>query len=318
MMKCKYYVMVFLLLLTNCINAAESLDKIAAVVNNQLITSSELDARVAIAQKQLTQQNIKLPPIDAFRHQVLQMMIDQSLQLQMAARMAVTVSNAEFQQALSSMAASRNMTVDQLFQALAADGLSKDSFLTDFHNQLVIQALQQQVVGSQIQIKEGEIDNYLKTYADQKANRQYHLEDILVALPDAPTPDQIAAAQAKAQTIVQQLNKGTDFKTLAVELSNNQQALSGGDLGWRSLAELPAVFANTITTMQQGAIAGPIRAPNGFHIIRLAGIRSGKGATTTAKLRDQVGQMLFRRMFEQKLEAWIEQIRATAYIKTYN
>ena len=128
---------------------------------------------------------------------------------------------------------------------------------------------------------------------------------------NSPSSQEIAAAQKRAQQLINQLQQGANFQQLAAANSAGNEALQGGDLGWRKLAELPTVFANQITAMHLGQVGDPIRAGNGFHILKLVDVRNSAKKLTL----DQIRQFIFERKFTEQLEAWIQQLRDSSYVK---
>lgn len=296
-------------------SSSQPLDSIVAIVNNQIITQSELQGRIIQAKQQLTQQHIHLPNTAIIQHQVLNALIAEKLQLQTAQRASITVSQQRLNQALIGIAQQRKMTMQQFFTSLKKSGVSQAKFLQQLHQQLMISELQKQAIAPRVHVKPSEIDIYLHSILASKNNLQYHVEDILIALPETPSPTQIKAAKIRAEKLITEIRGGANFQSLAVAQSSGQQALKGGDLGWRHLAELPTIFANQVGKMKLQQVAGPIRAANGFHVIRLAGIRHNKTIANKQRLRQQVGEMLFRRKFEQELQNWLRRTRSGAYIK---
>ena len=322
-MQTKKSLLVILLFSLSCIlfspptlAVEQTLDSIAAVVNNNIITTSELQQRVTDIKHRLQQRKIKLPSDDILNTQVLQMMINQELENQTAARLNITASTANVNRAIASIAAQQKMTVAQLYQSAAKQGLSKNAFLKEVKQQIITEELLHQVIAPQIKITNQEIDAAMKMVLTQSNGKnEFHLLHILIPVPDSPTPKQVAQAKSKAETIVAALKNGESFKTLAAAQSSGSHMFSGGDLGWKTLTELPTVFANRVTSMEKGNIAGPIKTANGFHIIKLVGTRGISSNISRAKLRQRVRAMILQRKLEEKQQAWIAQLRATAYIK---
>ncbi len=310
---------VCLLLLTSCVFAANqtpvTLDKVVAVVNNEIITSSQLNLRIAQAKQQLKAQNIQAPAADVLKQQVLQLMINQTLQLQTAKQANISVTDAELQQAVQNIAQSENISTKELFAGAEKAGISSTALLQDLKNQLIVNKLQRAAVSSHVVVRPAEIDAYLRTVASQNKGTQYHLQDIVIALPEDPTPDQIAAAERHAQHLIEQINKGADFKALAAAESSGPEAMQGGDLGWRSLAGWPVQYAKAVQNLSIGQVSEPIRTSDGIHILMLAGVSAGQDDTDPTKLRQQISDMLFKRKFEEQLYIWQQQLRDTAYIK---
>lgn len=298
------------------IAAPQPLNYIVAKVNDQIITSEDLNTRARIVTQQLKAQQIALPSHDQFQHRVLDTLINETLELQLAQRAGITVSDSELNDTINHLAADHHLTRQQFEQQLVGQNMSYTEFSTNMRNQLIIQKLQQQLVVSQITINPDEVDAYLRSAAKgPQTQNLYHLEDILVGLSDAPTPAELQAAQQKAEDIVMQARTGTDFRTLAVAESSGQQALQGGDLGWRSLAELPDVFSQQVANMKVGDVIGPIHTPNGYHVLHLLGVRHNTTAPSQQSMRNQLTDMLFHQKVEEKLQTWISQLRAQAYVK---
>ncbi|MBU0455366.1 MAG: peptidylprolyl isomerase [Pseudomonadota bacterium] len=267
----------------------QALDRIAAVVNDDVITETQLDNQVRLAQAQLKRQNIQMPNTAELRKNILQHMIDLKLQLQLAKRSNIEISNTELNQAIRRLSAQNHLTQAQMYASVQQEGLSIQTFRDQLKKELTVQKLQGQMIASRIQITPQEVNDYLQANPAQ-TSPQYHLANILIALPDEPTPAQLKTVRDKAEAIVKKLRSGTDFKQLAATESRGSQALQGGDLGWRKAAELPEVFASHVKHMKQGEVAGPIQTPNGFHIIKLLGV---KGATKSSASQELEIQTIF-------------------------
>lgn len=312
------------LLLSNAIaNTPVPLDKIVAVVNDGIITQSELDARVNLVTSNLAKNDTPLPPKEILDEQVLDQMINQNLQLQLADKTGIHVSEEDVNTTISKIAEHNNMTVEAMFNDMSKNGEDYALFRQEIREEMILHQLQQREVASKIMVTPQEVSDYLRSINAKKENRtQYHLENILIALPEAPTPEQNNEAKALANQLLTEVNNGANFRGLAVEHSNGQQALKGGDLGWRKLAELPDVFANAITGLNEGDVAGPIRTANGYHLIKLVAIRTTENANAAPEddiqLRNQISNQIFQRKLNEKLQNWLMQLRANAYIKIMN
>lgn len=296
------------------------LDNIIAIVNDGIITKSELDDRVNMIRKNLVGSDTPLPSAQVLNEQVLQQMINQDLQMQLADKGGIHVTEEEVNNALEKVAQQNKMTVEEMFNQMQKDGDDYTSFRNEIREEMIIHQLQLREVAATIVVTPQEITDYLRSFnAAKENNTQYHIENILIALPEAPTPAQANEAKALANELLAEVLQGNNFRGLAVEHSNGEHALKGGDLGWRKLAELPDVFAIEIPNLKKGEVAGPFRTANGYHLIKLVDIRSTKSDSampeTDEQLRIQIGNQLYQRKLNEKLQNWLMQLRANSYIK---
>jgi len=296
--------------------AATDLDYIAAKVNDQIISYQAVKIRAALVAEELKANQVNLPDEKNFLHQVLESMINEELQLQMAQRANITVTDNDIQQTINDIAKQHHISTQAFIQHIT-ENMSYSSYVAQLRDQLTLQKLQQSMIVSAIVISPAEVDSYLRSVATHENTNLYHLEDILVGVSDTPSPTDLAAAKEKAQEILMRLQTGTDFRTLAVAQSNGSQALQGGDLGWRSLPEFPDVFSKQLVNMHPGDLAGPLETPNGFHIIHLIAIKPNPKAQNKTNLREQISQMLFHQKVDQQLQIWMQQLRAQSYVETY-
>lgn len=296
---------------------AEQLDRIVAVVNDAVITQSELTQMQHTIKKQLESNNVSLPPQEAFRKQVLDQMVNKKLQMQLAEQMGVNISDADVEKAIGMVAAGNKVSVSELLQKVVATGLSLKEYRKQIREELMLQQVQQHAVGSKLNITPQEVDDFMHSKSWHAYNSsEYHLEDILIALTETPTPQEVATAKKRAETLLAKIRGGLNFSQAAVAESGEHSALQGGDLGWRKLPEIPSAFANELIHMKANEILGPIQTPNGFHILRLAGIRNIAGHASAAQEREQVQQLIYQRKMEEGLQSWITKIRSEAFINT--
>ncbi len=290
----------------------ESLDRVVAVVNDAVITQSELSFHTKAATQQLKATNKPLPNPSALRDQVLDRLILETLQLQIAKRNNMDVSNEELSKAIQKMAEDSHLSLEQLKKEIEHDGINFNTFRKRIHDQMIISRLQQSALSSKININDKEVKDYLHSPANKKlGSSEYHLLHILVPLPETPSTAQIQTTEQRANKIVSSIKSGADFVQVATNNSTGTDALSGGDLGWRKAAQLPTLFANTLASLKLGEIAGPIRAPNGFHILKLVDVRNDPTKMTESQVKD----LIYRRKFEENLQVWLDQLRDSAYIK---
>lgn len=245
----------------------ESLDSIVAVIDDDIVLRSELDRDVQMIRQQYAGNPQQLPPMDVLERQVLDRLILMKLQVARATSNGIKIPDSEVDQTLGRIAEQNKLTVAQMRQALQAQGQSYDQFRRSVRDQLTVQALQQRMVQSRVQISDAEIDSVIKNGKLRRG--QIHLAYILVGLADGATPDQIEEARAKAENVKAQIDGGMDFAAAAIRFSDAQNALDGGDLGWRPYDQVPAAFADVAEQMQPGQVSVPLRGPNGFHILKL-------------------------------------------------
>ena len=250
------------------------LDSVAAIVNDDVILKSELDARVADAERQIEAHHTSLPDPGVLQKQVLDEIVTTRIELQQAKNRGVSVSDDDVNQALSRIAQRNKVTLDQLPDWLKNQGYDYERFRSDIRDQIVVQNLEQQVLADQLHITQQELDDQLRSdQGSGDSETQFHVAQILVATPINPTPDDMAAARKKVDIIEQKLKSGTDFSAAAVAYSEGQNALQGGDLGWRKASELPTLFAPIVTQMKPGDFSDPIQSGNGFHIVKLIEVK---------------------------------------------
>lgn len=271
---------ILLLLLTTASLPAPShaasgdlLDRIVAVVNEDVILQSELDAQLARISAQLNQQGVALPPHNIFVQQVMQRMIINELQLQRAELGGVIISDDMLNQYLSRIAEQNGLTLADMPAAMARDGVNYADYREDLRKQITIDTLQRIDVLQRISVNDREIDQYLAAQ-DDGGNREYHLAQIFIALPNNPSPEEITSKQQRAEQVLGILQDGGDFAETAVAYSDGQQALQGGDLGWRPQAQIPSALATAVVDLNTNEISDILRSPSGFHIIKLLGTRS--------------------------------------------
>lgn len=265
----------FLLLPTlGLAGSGQPLDKVVAIVNDGVITSSELDAQVEVLRQQLLAKQVQMPSEVVLRKQVLQHLIDIDLQLQLAKQNDLTVDSAELNAAIAKIAESNHLTLTQLREELVKQGLSWQTYRENIRKEILISRVQQKAVDTKdTNVSAQQVEDYLKTAQhDDKAQQTYHLQNIVIPLDEEPTTERLTKARQKANELLTKLKKGDDFGRLAIAESSGEFALEGGDLGERHLAELPDVFAQEVVKMKTGEVRGPIRTGNGYQVIKLIAI----------------------------------------------
>ncbi|WP_420589720.1 peptidylprolyl isomerase [Bacterioplanoides sp.] len=268
-------------LFTSAAQAAPvSIDQVVAVVDDDIIMNSELQQRIETVRQQNA--GASLPPNDVLRSQVLERMVLESIQLQMADRGAIRISDAELNDAIRRIAAQNQMSLTQFRQAMEAEGVSFSQAREQIRNEMRVSRVQRFQVGERIQITDQDVDYFLASDLGKMASAaEYEIGHILIAVPSQASPADIQKAENKAQGVVQELRNGADFRQTAIAKSNGRNALKGGNLGWRKEAQLPGIFANVIPAMKTGDISNPIKSASGFHIVKLLDKRGGNTQMVT-------------------------------------
>jgi peptidyl-prolyl cis-trans isomerase SurA len=252
-------------------------DRIVAVVDDGVVVRSELDTELRKVILQLQEKGTEVPPRRQLEELVLERLISKKLQLAAAARSGIKVSDEMVAKAVGSLAQGNKLSLAQLREVLAKDGVDFRDFQEDLRAQLTIKQLVETEVVRRIQVSDQEVEGYLARFGGGAAEgrKEYRLSHILIATKEAADPALHEQARDKAERLVQELRGGADFRALAIANSAGQQAMEGGDLGWRDAEQIPTLFAEAVAKMQQGEIAGPVKSSSGYHIIRLEAVRSG-------------------------------------------
>ncbi len=291
------------------------LDRIVAIVNDEVITENELDRRLSTTEVQLKRQNIPLPATEVLRKQVLERLILDSAQLQVAKENGVRVDDVSVNSAIARMADVNHMTVADLRTQVERDGGEFNTFREDMRNEIAMVRVRDHEVEAKIQVSEGEIDNLLAEEAAGTSEKlEYDIAQILLELPEIASPERVEAVHKKAVDLAMQAKNGADFAQLAVSYSNAPEALQGGDLGWRTAERLPNVFLDAVRDLKPGDIAPIIHSPIGFHVLKLIGRRSAAPSKLSTGPVDQthVRHILLRvtdAMPEQEVQRRLTDLR---------
>ena len=246
-----------------------SLDRIVAIVDESVITERDLANRIELIKIDFNRSSRRLPSEAVLQRQVLEALISDSLLLQEATRRGIKITDGQLNQTMQRVAQQNKMTLSDFRTSLIAEGLDYDKYRETVRRELIVSTLSRQYGQRNATISDAEVDEFIKLSAGENTNYEYRLSHILIALPDAATPDQIEAAQATASEILAQLDQGAEFEELANTFSSGDTALQGGDLGWRKKAEIPSLFTSAVVVMEPGGYAGPIRSASGLHIVSM-------------------------------------------------
>lgn len=253
----------------------ESLDRIATVVNEDVITTNELESRTRDFAIQLNVSTSESEKYNSLKKQVLEKMISNRVQLQLASQLGISIDDIALNRMLEKLAASNDVTLTELISKLKQEGLDYSRFREQTRDELIIKQLQQRVIASKINISDQEIDQFMKKHLAKNAeSNEYHIHHILIATPENAKPEDIQKALSKAEMIYEQIKSGADFNEVAIRESSGRMALKGGDLGVRKGDELPEIFVNAIKNIQKNDITKPIQSAGGFHILKLVGSTS--------------------------------------------
>lgn len=253
----------------------QQLDKIVAVVGDEIITLSELESKLEIISKSLKQQNITLPSRKILTKQVLDKLILNSIQLQLAKQTGIEVDSTSVNQTIFNLAQRENLTVNQFKQQLLAQGISFEDFREQVKKDKIISKLHEREIIHDIKVSNADIEGYINSPVGQdNSGIEYRVGHILISGPDTYTVADMKKINQKIDNIMQNLKQGKDFKEVAASYSEGTEALNGGDLGWRKLNQIPSILVKQVMSMEIGEISKPIQARNGYHIIKLQDRRS--------------------------------------------
>lgn len=252
-------------------------DRVVAVVNDEVITRFDLNEQKRAVAAQLKRQGVALPPAAELDAQVLERFINEKVQLQYAREYGVRADDETVNASLQRIAADNKMSMQQFSAALRGEGTTIDRFRDELKNEIVINRIRDREVESRVVVTDNEIDNYLALAKAQGANQaEYQLAHILVLVPEQATPDQVETRRKRAEEALRQLKAGTSFGQVAAVFSDSSDAAAGGALGWRQGDRLPALYAEAASKLKNGDFSDVLRSANGFHIVRLIDKRSGE------------------------------------------
>jgi peptidyl-prolyl cis-trans isomerase SurA len=272
------------------INAAESgaarksneilkMDRIIAIVDQGVITEQELIDRMRTVKAQLEKQGTQMPPDNVLEKQVLERLIADSLQLQMAAQTGIKIDDTQLDKTIERIAAQNKMSIEEFRTVLEKDGVPLRKFREDIRSEITISRVREREVDNKLNISEGEIDNYLTTQANRGEEQdEFEISHILIRTPEDASPEDLEKAKTKTQEALKLLADGSSFSQVSASHSDAPNALEGGSMGWRAGAQLPQLFLEMLKPMQKDEVSKPIRSPNGFHILKLTDRRGGSSA----------------------------------------
>ncbi len=263
--------------------ADASLDRIVAVVEDDVVLESELVRKLQEIKHSLARNNTRLPPDEVLARQVLERLIVEKIQLHLAEKAGIKVDDETLRQAVQQIAQRNKMTPEELRASLRQEGIEYADFIEQIRDEITVQRLRASQVNGQVKISDREVQLWLDAQGQSGIGHdtEFLLGHILIATPQAASPTEVQKARERAEKLVGDLRNGLDFKQASMTSSDSDQALNGGELGWRKLSQIPSLFAEQAPKMKEGDIEGPIRSPSGFHIIKLIGLKGVGGERVT-------------------------------------
>jgi len=263
-------------------------DSIAVVVNDEVITRQELAERMLSVEKRLKAQGVALPSLSQLRHQLLERLIIERAQAQLAKESGIVVDDTMLDRAVSRIADQNKLSMPQFRIQLQHEGIEYSAFREDIRREIVMQRLREREVDNKVLVTESEVDNYLAAQNGGAAqHEELDLAQILIRVPENASAAQLATRRQRAEEILTQLKNGADFAKLATSSSESSEALNGGDLGWRPRDRLPQLFLDAVANLKQGEVSAVVKSGNGFHIVKLLGQRTTDTSKPSAALVQQ-------------------------------
>ncbi len=294
--------------------ALHDVNRIVAIVDDDVIVRTELNEAIVTISAQFQQQNATLPSPAVLERQVLERLILQHIQLQLASTSGIKVDDETLAAAISNIAERNHVSLTEFRDTLEHDGYKFDKFREDIRNQIIIGRLHQREVVNHITVTDQEVNDFLASSHSEEAGSakdegEWKLAQILVAVPDGASPEQIQTARTKAESLLARLRSGEDFRTLAINESNARDALEGGDLGWRRAAQIPSLFSSIVSGMRKGEVVGPVRGPSGFHIVKFVDYRNQAVGTVTQTLVRHILIHTSENVTDEEARAHLAQLR---------
>jgi peptidyl-prolyl cis-trans isomerase SurA len=266
-------------------HAITLVDRIVAVVNKEVITYSELNEAVGMAERQLSRQGTPAPDRPVLERQMLERLILDKAQLQLARETGLRIDEVQIDRAVERIAQTNKLTLADFRKALEQDGVAFDAFRNDVRQQMIMARLREREVDNKVQVTESEVDLFLEQMKARPAGAEYNIAHILVRVPEQASPERIREARTRAESALADAKSGSPFARVAASYSDAPDALQGGALGWRTHERLPELFANALAAMQPGDVSPILRSPAGFHILKLNDKRGAGGEAPVVQTR---------------------------------
>lgn len=281
----------------------KALDGVVAVVNSEVITRAELELRVARLAYNLRQQNITLPPRSALREQVLERLVLDKLQVQLAREQGIRVDEGTLDRTIARIAEQNRMTVPQLRSQLDKEGLAFTTFREQIREEIMGTRVREREVERRIHVTESEVEAYLKQMQGDDSSVQINLGQILVRVPEGATAQQVAERRARAENLLEKLKSGNSFASLAEKHSEGFEATRGGEMGLRALDRYPQAFIEAVRSLKKGEFTGVVQSPAGFHLLYIIDRQDAYGtASAPVPLPDKVQQTRARHILLRNID----------------
>lgn len=305
----RYGIVIFLVLCISSTAHGESLDRVVAVINDDVITYLELENRLTGLDAEIRSQGGEVPPREELRKQMLQQMINDELQLQAAKRLGLSASEAAIDDAVQNVAQGNRLTLGQLREALASEGIAYDLFRESIRTQMLINQIYTRHIRNRIRITDEELDGFVASGGGRADAREYDISHILLRVPESAASEQHEATLNKAKGIVSNLQRGMAFDEAAKKFSEAPDASEGGRLGWRTPEQLPDLFTEALGKIDIGSATNVLQSPAGYHILF---INDAKGSNASAVTQTNVQHILIKTdefLSESEAEHRAEQLR---------
>lgn len=267
-----------ILLMNGIINAEEAetrpsirdIDHIIAVVNEEVITRKELDDVIAATVEQLLKQGVQPPDNATLESQILESVITKRIQLQSAKELGLSISESELDETIQRVAQENELSLQEFYAALEKDGIDFTRFRNDIRDEIMMVRLKEREVNSQVNITDGEVNNYLRTLETSTAgNDEYLIAHILITIPEQVDVLQHTEIKGRAEAALAKLEAGVDFAQVAAEYSDAEDAMRGGILDWRPVTQMGPKFTEILMALEPGELTPIVQSPIGFHILKL-------------------------------------------------
>lgn len=303
------------LLTVTCWAQQVSLDRVAVIVDQGVILESEIEKLIAEVKRSAQSEDQELPSDRVLRTQAIERLILKNLQMQRAERMGIQVSDPQLEQTITNIAQNQNLTVDQLRQAIAQDGLSYDDYRENVREELIVGEVRRANVRRRIYITPQEVNSLVELMNEQGAEQaEYNLGHILIGLPSEPDEEEVQEARKRADRVLQLLRDGSDFAKIAITSSSGSNALEGGDMGWLNINSMPTLFAEAVQGKSKDELIGPIRSGAGFHILKIKDTRGIEKVTVeevnSRHILIKPSIILSEEKAKERLETFREQVIA--------